>query len=122
MGKKSRTPSVEARVVDTKQRAFGSLENVLLLVYLSFTFSPFSSFFSFLFLFSFSLFFSFLVFLLYYSFVVFLTFLLDGLVFFWCSAFLSQRVVIHHRTQHNKHGPSSRRRQTRSRSRPSDGT
>jgi hypothetical protein len=52
------------------------------------------------------------------------TFLLDGLVLFWCSAFLSQRVVIHwhHRTQHNKHGPNSRLRQMRSRSRPRVGT
>ena len=38
IGKKSWTPSVEARVVETKEKVSGSLEELFLLIYISFTF------------------------------------------------------------------------------------
>jgi hypothetical protein len=74
MGKKSRTPSEEARVVETKQKFSGSLENILFAL---FTFR--------LLCFHFSFFFSSSS-----SFVVFLLFILHRFIFLWCSAFLAR--------------------------------
>ena len=70
MGKKSRTPSAEARVVETKGKLFGGLEKLFLPYSLFSFFLSFSSISS--------------------SFVVFL---LHIPIFFWSSAFFGQRVV-----------------------------
>ena len=70
MGKKSRTPSAEARVVETKGKLFGGLEKLFLPYSLFSFFLSFSSISS--------------------SFVVFL---LHIPIFFWSSSFFGQRVV-----------------------------
>jgi hypothetical protein len=90
LGKKSRTPSVKTRVVETKQKFSGNLENITFTLFtfclLCFHFYSFAP----------ALLFS-LFFILFYT----------ELIFLWCSAFFGQRVARKARQPESSMGCSS---------------